>query len=126
MEIEQWIGTSCHPLCEILDAQGLWAARAKLGTPPVQDVEWANPNNKLDLPPMEPVEDSTCIGRNLISQQELISNPHIVPSSVPFYPVYTAAEQDLGILDQPVVAEYGRSSYGGLINIPKYGISGPK
>ena len=45
-------------------------------------------------------------------------NPCIVPSCVPSCLVYTAAEQDLGMPYQPVVAEYARIPNGGLINIP--------
>ena len=50
------------------------------------------------------------------------TNPtsHIIPSSVHSYLVYTAAEQDLGIPYQPIVVEYARSLYRGLINISKY------
>ena len=36
--------------------------------------------------------------------------------------MYTAAIQDLGILHQPMVAKYACTKYGGLMNMPKYGI----
>ena len=51
MDIEHWMGASCHTSCEILDADGLHTARAKLWAPPTQDVEWINPHNKHILPP---------------------------------------------------------------------------
>ena len=60
--------------------------------------------------------------RNLLDLGGLTSNPHIVPLSVPSYPVYTAATQDLGINYQPMVVEYAKGQYTGLANIPKYGI----
>ena len=71
---------------------------------------------------MGPMGGSICIMRNLLSPGRLLPTPYTVPSSVPSYPVYTASEQDLGMPYQPVVVEYARSQYGGLVNIPKYGI----
>ena len=50
------------------------------------------------------------------------SNPHVILSNVPSYPVYTAAEQDLGLYYQPMVTEFARSQYGGLNYMPRYGI----
>ena len=65
------------------------------------------------------------VGRPHMYNEELIKpggtspNPHI---SVHSYLVYTAAKQDLGMHYQPMVTEYGRNQYRGLVNIPKYGI----
>ena len=55
MDTEYWIGISCHISCEILDAEGLHAVRAKPCVPPTQDAEWKNPNDKQILPLLGPV-----------------------------------------------------------------------
>ena len=74
VEIEQWMGTSCHLCCEILDAEGLWAAKAKLWAAPIQDVEWVNPSNKHVLPPMGPV------GRLHMYREELGKLGELIPT----------------------------------------------
>ena len=65
---------------------------------------------------------STCITKNLLSSRETAPNPHIILSSVPSYPAYTAVEHDLGRQYQTMVAEYARCQYRGLVNMSKYGI----
>ena len=122
MEIEQWMGTSCHLCCQILDAEDLWDTRAKPLTLPVQDTESVNPSNKQDLPPKGPVGRFFMFNEELAKPGGTTPNPHIITSSVPSYSVYTSAEQDLGMHYRPVVTEYARNQYGGLMNIPKYGI----
>ena len=36
--------------------------------------------------------------------------------------MYTADKPDLGMQYWPMVADYARHQYGGLVNMPKYGI----
>ena len=122
MDIEHWMGILCHIRCEILGAEGLQAARAKMWVPPAQDAELANPHNKQIFLPLGPV------GRLHLYEEECarpgapISNHHIATLSVLSYPVCTAATQELGIPYHPMVAEYAQGQYGGLINMPKYSI----
>ena len=116
MDTELWMGTSCHIRCEILDAKGLPATRAKPWAPPVQDAEWVNPHNKQILPPVDPVGRLHMYNEGLAKPKVTAPNPHIIPSSVPSYPVHTAAKQDLGMHYQPTVIEYARSQYRGLVN----------
>ena len=120
IDIEHWKGTSCHICCEILDAEGLQAVRSKLWAPPVQDAEWVNPYNK-QIPPMGPV-GRLHMYEKLAKPGGTTSHPHIILSSAPSYPVYTAAEQDLGMHNWPLVAEFAGNQYGGLVNMPKYNI----
>ena len=72
-EIKQWMGTSCHLCCEIMDVEGLWAARVKLWAPPVWDVEWVNPSNKQILLPW--VQWGGCTMQDLPSPGELLQTP---------------------------------------------------
>ena len=46
MDIEHWIGISCHIMCEILDVEGLHATRAKPWAPPAKNAELVNTHNK--------------------------------------------------------------------------------
>ena len=106
MDIEHWMGIPCHIRCETLDAEGLCAVRAKLWVPPAQDAEGVNPHDKQILPPLGPMGRIHLYDEEFARPGELTANPNIELSSVPFYPVYTAAVQDLGIHYQPMAAKY--------------------
>ena len=95
--IEHWMGTSYHISCEIMDAEGLHTAGAKPRAPPAQDAKWINYQN------IQIISTMSLVGRFHMHNEELnkprgtTPNPCILMSNIPSYPVYTAAEQDLGL-----------------------------
>ena len=61
MDTKYWMEISCHIRCEVLDAEGLCAARTRLWIPPPQDAKWINSNDKWTLPPLSHVGSFICM-----------------------------------------------------------------